>query len=125
MGGKAAEGLEHLEYSLRLLANAGRWDGVNRIGSRVIDELEERSFTDEARRIAAFVEELQAGVEAAERKPPLDFGPGTRPAAKQVRPILPTNCASCGAVIHPQEVEWADVSTVVCSYCGNMVRAEG
>lgn len=117
LGGKSAEGIDHLEYSLRILADAGRWDGLNRIGARVVEELEERGFKDEALRISAFVAELKAGADLAEG--PFQPTPGPDP-----RMSLPTNCSTCGAVIHPQEVEWADNRTAVCSYCGNMVRAE-
>ena len=117
MGGKKAEGLDHLEYSLRILADAGRWDGLNRIGQRIVDELEERGFTEEARRISAFVEDLKAGTDLAEDSSQPKSGPDPRVS-------LPTNCSTCGAVVHPQEVEWADDRTAVCSYCGNMVRAE-
>ena len=115
LGGKSAEGVDHLESSLRLLANAGRWDGLRRMGARVVDELEERGYKDEAQRITAFIKKLAADAGGSE----------PRTAAKQVQASLPTNCSTCGAIIHPGEVEWADQSTAVCSYCGNMVRAEG
>ena len=119
MGGKTAEGVDHLEYSLRLLANAGRWDDLKRMGARVVEELEERGFKDEASRICDYVE-------AAERlhQQPIS-GSAQRSAGELGRGNLPTNCSTCGAGVHPGEVEWADDSSAVCSYCGNIVRAGG
>ena len=40
------------------------------------------------------------------------------------KPILPTHCPSCGAVVKPDEVEWLDEITAECGYCGSPVREE-
>jgi hypothetical protein len=122
LGGKKYEGVEHLKTSLRLLANAGRWEDLDRIGARVVEELEERGFNDEAQQVSAFVQALKAEAEDAGQLATTVVP--SHSTAHTTRLNLPTNCAACGASVHPKEVEWADERTAVCSYCGNMVRAE-
>jgi hypothetical protein len=40
------------------------------------------------------------------------------------RPMLPTNCHSCGAPIHSEHVNWVDASTAECEFCGSLIRPE-
>ena len=37
---------------------------------------------------------------------------------------LPSHCPSCGGIVDPREVEWVDDSSVVCDFCGSVVRGE-
>jgi predicted RNA-binding Zn-ribbon protein involved in translation (DUF1610 family) len=44
--------------------------------------------------------------------------------AKTQRPILPTNCPSCGGYIQVEEIKWLDQVTAQCPYCGKAVRGK-
>ena len=48
------------------------------------------------------------------------------PGSRQThRETLPTSCLKCGASLRADEVEWVDVDTAECDYCGSLNRAEG
>jgi hypothetical protein len=34
---------------------------------------------------------------------------------------LPADCPRCGAPVRSDEVEWIDVGSIVCSYCGGVI----
>ena len=52
------------------------------------------------------------------------ISPGAGEGTERSRPLLPTNCPSCGGSLRSDEVEWADEMTAECPYCGSAVRAE-
>ncbi|HXQ35620.1 MAG TPA: hypothetical protein VN843_16505, partial [Anaerolineales bacterium] len=86
---------------------------LQKAGSRVLTELNEQGFTNEAAEIAAWLKTILPSMPSLETKEVLTK-----------RPILPTHCPSCGAGLRPDEVEWLDDVTAECAYCGNPVRED-
>ncbi|HEY5731279.1 MAG TPA: hypothetical protein VIS72_14605 [Anaerolineales bacterium] len=108
--GQAPLALPSLRRGLELLAERGQFPRLHKAGTRVIDELNERSFEDEATNIEIYMGTLL----------PKSFSVETM--AKH--PVLPTHCPSCGAPLRPDEVEWLDEVTAECGYCGSPARDE-
>jgi|YNPBryBLVA2012_1023415.scaffolds.fasta_scaffold00402_10 hypothetical protein len=111
LAGETAAGLARLKQGLSLLAAHADWPGLQRVGGRVLTELNERGLVREAAEMEAWLKAtLPAGsVVFAER-------------SATPKPQLPTHCPSCGAALRPDEVEWLDEVTAECAYCGSPVR---
>ena len=115
-GGEQPKGFTLVKHGLKLLAEAGRWGELYRVGHRTLETLEEKGFSKEAERLAAWLDEvLPEDSEQAK---------GLRLESSQAHPILPTTCPSCGGPLDPAVVSWRDEVTAECLFCGSMVRAE-
>ena len=114
--GDFPHGMQLLHTGLDILMTAGAFDIARRIAQTVIGELEELKRSEEAGEIKEFLEKIPA---AAEGKAVAGKAP-----AKGARPVLPTHCNQCGAVVRPDEVEWMDEQTAECAYCGSPIRPE-
>ena len=109
---QAKQGVSHFRSGLTLLATQQRFQRLQTIGSRIVDELRERGLSAEADEIAELLKNnLPAKIKADSSVP-----------AK--RGTLPTHCPSCGAAIRLNEVDWLDDVTAECDYCGSPVRSE-
>ena len=115
-GGEKPKGYTLVKHGLKLLAEAGRWGELYRLGHRTLAVLEEKGFTDEKEQLAAWLEEILP--EDSEQV----MGLKSQITAKH--PILPTACPSCGGPVDPSIVSWRDEVTAECIFCGSMVRAE-
>ena len=95
---------ERLLSGLEMLANASRWVVLRHAGERAIATLE-------AQGEEALAAEVRQALERwlAQAPPP--------PAARQAAQALPARCPSCGAPVHPDEVEWQH-GVPLCAYCG-------
>ncbi len=113
---QTADGITDLERGLGLFAARGRQHKAERVGQRVIGELNARNLKKEAQQITDYVEELVPGF--AEGAAQSGKAPGSP------RPALPTHCPGCGAPLRPDEVEWLDDATAACEYCGSPVHGE-
>jgi hypothetical protein len=113
LAGQKSAGYDEIKKGLVLLAERRRFPRLYKAGNRVIGELKQNAMTKEA-------DDLTAWMKTAL---PIGFTPppGLEPAKK---PTLPTKCPSCGAAVHPDEVEWMDDVTAECAYCGSAVRGE-
>lgn len=113
--GQNAAGIQAFKHGFDLLAQRGEYQRLFKTGTRITQELKDRSLTKEA-----------AEVEAAFRAllPPKLTSSFTPPAAAEKRPILPMHCPACGAPVRPDEVEWMDDVTAECDFCGSPVRGE-
>ncbi len=112
LAGQAKQGVFHFRSGLTLLATQQRFQRLQTIGSRIVDELRERGLTTEAEEISQLLKNnLPGGVEAELPAP-------------QKRGTLPTHCSSCGAAVRPNEVDWLDDVTAECDYCGSPVRSD-
>jgi hypothetical protein len=111
--GQTEIGINHLLQGLSILASRGQWQRVYRAGNRIMNELNGRNLTTEAKKIEDF---LKSNIPAGFT--PLQMQNETR------KPLLPTHCPSCGAAVRPDEVEWLDDVTVECEYCGSPVRGD-
>lgn len=110
MDGQTKIGVDHLRRGLTILASQARYDRMQMLGQRAVDELNQRGLQDEAHEIASL---LNANM------PQQDL-PRTDPARNKA--ALPTHCPSCGGALHPNEMEWLDEITAECAYCGSPVR---
>jgi hypothetical protein len=113
MAGQNAEGVELFRRGFDLLAASPFHHRLGRMARRIINELEERGFAEEAKQVAVLV----GGIEPE----PASFAGGTTALR---RPPLPTHCPGCGAPVRPDEVDWLDDVTAECEFCGSPVRAE-
>ncbi len=105
-------GVAHLRRGLTLLASQGRYPRMQRLGARIVEQLNERGLTEEANEIATL---LTANTPREDLR-------GESATAK--KPILPTHCPNCGGAMHVDEIEWLDEITAECAYCGSPVRGE-
>lgn len=112
LNGDPKKGLAHFRSGLTLLGSQQRFHRLRKAGRRIADELRARGLTAEAEEVEAVLRNNdQFPAERETSNPP-------------IRAILPTHCPSCGAAVHPNEVEWMDAVTAGCDYCGSPVRAE-
>ncbi len=105
-------GMALAQEGLQILANAGRWEAVNRLGNRITDELERMGLPDQSIKFSTWLSGLTQGKHVA-------AGPSP---AHRLR--LPTVCPQCSATVRPDEVEWIDDRTAECAYCGSVLTSE-
>jgi hypothetical protein len=108
LAGQAHLGMPSLRRGLELLAERKQFPRVEHAGQRAVSELNEHGLQREASEIEIWLNNVLPSV-------PSSASPATRP-------VLPTHCPSCGAVVHPDEVEWLDDVTAECAYCGSLIR---
>ena len=110
---QAAAGFAHLKRGLALMAD--RPLQLQKVGERVVAELDERGMSAEAQEIRQWLASRSPVQNEATR------GGAALPAKK---PILPTKCPECGGAVRADEADWIDDVTVECDYCGSPIRAE-
>jgi len=108
LAGQTSLGMPSLRRGLELLAQRAQFQQLQKFGTRVISELNERGLKAEAFEIEAWLKTVLPSVASLE--------------APAKRPVLPTHCPSCGAAVRPDEVEWLDEVTAECAYCGSPIR---
>ena len=113
LAGQASLGMPSLKRGLEILSQRKQFPQLEKAGSRVMAELNEQGLKNEAADIEMWLKSIILLSPA--------FDADGVPAK---RPVLPTHCASCGAGLRPDEVEWLDDFTAECAYCGNPVRVE-
>jgi hypothetical protein len=113
--GQADAGMKLIFRGLEVLKQQGRLLELERICTRVCADFSARQFNDQAVEIDRWL-----GKNFPERPPRSEIGATDH---RRVM-LLPTQCPSCGAAVHPEEVEWVDEFTAECSYCGNLLRKE-
>lgn len=112
LSGETKSGIADLRRGLTILSTQRRFNRVQILGQRIVNELHARGLNVEAEEIASLLSGNLPNTSSDEKSAP------------KKRPILPTHCPSCGAAIKPDEVEWLDEITAECSYCGSPVRDE-
>lgn len=111
LAGQTALGIPSLKRGLALFAERRNYQRLLNAKTRIVDELNSRGLTNEAKDIEAWLKAI------APSAPELDtLTPKTK------KPVLPTHCPQCGAALRPDEVEWLDEVTAECGYCGSPVR---
>lgn len=106
--GQTALGMPSLQRGLELLAERGQFTRLYQAGMRSSIELRERGLDKEAVKISAWLRSVLPSEPAS--------------ASLSQRPVLPTHCPSCGAMLRPDEVEWLDEVTAECAYCGTLIK---
>ena len=74
----------------------------------------------------------RCGLLMKERKPMVTFSVRDGELIRTAMPhhgtarnaLLPRNCFSCNARLHPEEVVWSGDGRVQCAYCGSAVRID-
>ena len=94
-----------------MLFRSGQFQRLLQARRRALTELNERGLTEEAAAIDAWLKSVSP--ESSELDTQIPQGK---------KPVLPTHCPQCGAVLRPDEVEWLDEITAECGYCGSPVR---
>lgn len=111
--GQPDSGLARIRRGLALLADSFDPGRARRIGERVVGDLAAWGMADASAAVREEVSRLRlAAPEAAQS----ESGP---------LPRLPAKCPHCGGNVHSGEVEWADVQTAICDYCGSPLPASG
>ena len=108
LAGQTALGMPSLKRGLELLAQREQFPRLQTAGVRAVSDLKERGLIKEASEIESWMKAVlpsQASYDASAKKP-----------------VLPTHCASCGAGVRADEVEWLDDVTAECAYCGSALR---
>lgn len=111
--GQASLGIPSLKRGLTMLAQRQQYHRLLNAKSRALNELKERGFSKETADLELWLKTILP--------PPSEFVTQLPPSKK---PILPTHCPQCGAVIRRDEVDWLDEVTAECGYCGSPVREE-
>lgn len=116
VGGQLTEGLVQFRRAVRLSLMAGDVGRAVRVAHRVLAELTERGYSDEAQALRAEFDAQfsQFGISLA-----------AAPSGSAARPArLPAQCPACLGPVRPDEVEWIDEATAECAFCGTPLRAE-
>jgi len=106
---KVSEGMTLLEKGRQQFIQTGRSDVAARICFWLKDEAKSLGLAEQAEIISKW----------ALKNTNANF---TTPASAP-HPQLPLKCPSCGASIHPNDVNWLDNSTAECEFCGSSLRA--
>jgi hypothetical protein len=110
--GQVEEALLSAQTGLKNLLAAGRYQRFAAAEHRILSQLENRGYKEQAEQLRAELETLKAG------KPIPSY---SAPASKVK---LPSKCPYCGGNILPDEVEWLDETTPGCSYCGSPLQSK-
>ena len=110
LAGQTHLGMPSLKRGLEILSQRKRFPQLQKAGSRVITELNEKGLKNESAEIEMWLRSIVL------LEP--DFESEATP---EKRPVLPTHCPSCGAGLRSDEVEWTDLVTAECAYCGSRV----
>lgn len=110
--------LDWAKRALRLFAQGGRVGRVPPALSKMSAALRQAGYAAQAGQLEQQVEQMLAEMglspeEVRRRAPQMSEEHGS----------LPPRCASCGAPLIPDEVEWRDAHTAECPYCGAIVKA--
>jgi hypothetical protein len=111
---QVAHGMDLLHIALDLLVAVGAIGVAGQIASVAMTELNTLGHKGEADQLRQYVSKIPGWEEAA---------PAASPDAK-AKPVLPSHCPRCGAVVRSDEVDWIDESTAACVYCGSPMRPE-
>ena len=113
-------GFAHLKRGLGMLAaHPAR---LQRAGERMVNELNDHGMSAEAQEIAQWLQtSLPPALSAVEGGQP-ETRAGA-PTASAKKPVLPTNCPSCGGLVRADDVDWIDGITAECDWCGSPIRA--
>lgn len=116
LAGNHRQGLGALRRGLQLMFELHPPQRGKAVLARVQADLRSFGMADEANQ---YMQEFAAQLEDLPESGPEEITPGFDPAT-----ALPLNCARCGAIIRPDEVEWVSNTKVICDYCGSAIAIE-
>jgi hypothetical protein len=109
--GEPRHGEPLLDEGRRLALAMGAFPALIPLLARLHGEMVALGLNEQAARIASWLPEGQPQAHSESQN-------------NRLTPKLPLKCASCGASVHPGEVEWLDETTAECAYCGSALRDE-
>lgn len=109
--------MDWARQALRLFARGGRIFRIPPLLAKMATALREKGYTEQAEQL-----EKEAAQILGEAGVSLDELSASQPKEKR-HDALPARCAGCGAPLIPDEIEWHDVHTAECPYCGTLVKA--
>lgn len=114
LAGNIDPAMQLIYHGLGLLANGQKWFRLRKYFNQADSELRARGYTSQADALGKWLYQQLVPPEAQEALPQDDAE----------HPALPTACPSCGAPLHPAEIEWVDEKSAECAFCGAIIRAE-
>ena len=115
MLGKASLAVEIARKAVDYFAKEERWADLYRGVKRSVNFLTDKGYSSEAQ----LVESWAAAMIPAAVLQNLE---STKNERQSHQVTLPTQCPSCGGVVNPKEVEWVDETSVICDFCGSVIR---
>ncbi|MBN2555306.1 MAG: hypothetical protein JXA97_05150 [Anaerolineales bacterium] len=109
--GEASRAIPRIEHGVDLLEKTGQLDRLSALGPGIVAELQAAGLAEDAARLQVRLDSFpqeQRGHEAGYSTPQTE--------------TLPSKCSSCGGIIRPDELEWIDQRSAVCSYCGSVLH---
>jgi NADH pyrophosphatase NudC (nudix superfamily) len=103
--GRIPTARERALHGLEMLANADRWQQLQRAGERVVAALESHGQPALANEVRQALRQWLAAA----------------PPQPRARASLPATCPACGAPVHPEEITW-ETSRAFCPYCGTPLQ---
>lgn len=113
--GETERGITKLKDGLKLMEKMKQFRRLPIVSQRVIAELRDRGFTNQANEIEAEIKATLATHDLLFAAVPGAMG----------KPHLPDKCPYCGGNVLPNEVEWIEERYPTCIYCGSPLEAEG
>lgn len=116
--GDVEAALVQAKKGLRMLIRFGRVGRIPLLLSKMTAALREKGYDVQADELE---QEITRSLEEAGVS--LDEARQHAPQVSEKQGSLPAKCDGCGAPLVPDEVEWHDVHTAECLYCGTIVKA--
>jgi len=117
--GDASAAVKRAKQALLIFVRSGRVGRVPHLLARMTEALRNKGYHAEA-------DELERAVEEGLGEMGLSLEGVTQHVAAErpgQRGTLPARCSGCGAPLVPDEVEWHNVHTAECPYCGTVVKS--
>jgi hypothetical protein len=111
---QVAHGMDLMHTAVDMFVAAGAIGIASRITTLAMNELNTLDHKQEADQLQQYVSKIPGWGEAA----------AAASSESKAKPVLPTHCQQCGAVVRPDEVDWIDEITAACGYCGSPMRGE-
>ena len=105
--------IEMIQKGLGILIAGERWLQLKKAGTITLDRLKAEGQNGLAAEIKDWLEE-----QVPERIKGSEAWRRAAHGARSANMKLPATCGQCGGPVHPDEVDWFEGGSAVCSYCG-------
>ena len=111
--GELTRAIPRMEHGVDLLEKTGQLGRLSAVGPGIVAELRAVGLAEDADRLQLRLDSIPH-----EQR---HHGPGYSTPKTET---LPSKCSSCGGILRPDELEWIDQRSAVCSYCGSVLHRE-
>ncbi len=115
-GSQYKHAMECFKLGLSMLIKARRPQLMLQVGNRIVGDLNYRGLRNEAQLITNWLDAANDGSVQIYGRSATSFDP--------TRPRLPLKCPFCKGNLLPDEMDWLDINTAECPYCGSAVQGE-